>query len=659
MRRSVRRPLLVAGIVTPALAVTAAFVPTAGAQARAAHRSALPLAASPSQPATRSVIVLLRNQFSSTPATPGGLGRRSAAIAADQSHLLASVRGSGGTGVRAYRTANAFAAKVSAAEAGVLARDPSVLEVVPDSVIKGPVRPGDTRTAAPRGSARTPNAPVGPTPGPCPSDPGKPILEPEALQAIHAAYQDNTPSAQQVTTGAGTRVGYIADGVDVNNQDFVRADGSHVFFDYQDFTGDPAGTPTTGAEAFGDASSIAAQGLHSYDLSTFVNEAHPLPAGCTITVRGVAPGTSLAGYNVFGTANATTTSNFLQAIDYAVTVDHLDVLNESFGQNAIPDVATDPVRVFNDAAVAAGVTVVASSGDAGNNNSIGSPATDPLVISAAASTTHRLYAQVTAYGFQFSNGTWVNDNPSSLSSGGVTAGGRTVDLMAPGDLGWALCSTNLTLYTECGNFKDTPTGSGVQEFGGTSQAAPLTAGTAALVISLPQLREQDMGRGGIGSLGLWTTGQRRLEETATPPPTAARGPADGAQPPPHRQGRLAAPAAPVGLRPLPDRRAPGAAGAGPCGQAGAPALAAASDPRRTPEGRSPAGGSERPPPAPPPGHHWVWGQPTRRSRRARNGLARRSPSGGSPPPGPRSRCWSPRPRPAAQPCRRGARPGPG
>jgi hypothetical protein len=99
----------------------------------------------------------------------------------------------------------------------------------------------------------------------------------------------------------------LADGLDINHPDFIRG-GLPIFTDYADFTAEGPDAPTDGREAFGDASSIAAQGNVVYDLSQVVNPAHPLPPGCTVRVRGVAPGASLVALKIFGQSTQPLTS---------------------------------------------------------------------------------------------------------------------------------------------------------------------------------------------------------------------------------------------------------------------------------------------------------------------------------------------------------------
>ncbi|HZN18472.1 MAG TPA: S8 family serine peptidase, partial [Micromonosporaceae bacterium] len=470
LRRTYRASLLAAaltGLVVASVPVVSG-APTAGAAAPAGAREP--------------VIVILKNQHPELPARSAAAARK-ATVEREQAPLADRARRAGATDLKAFSVINGFAAKMTRPEAERLRADPGVAAVVPDRLL--PVR---GLTPQQRDAVRAQAASAAQVvPGTCPSDPDSPLLEPEALQGTHTAFRDPLrPQAQSIVDGTGVKVAWIADGLDPAHPDFVRADGTRVFTDYQDFSGTDPNLRGGGREAFGIASTVASQGRQAYDLSTFVNSAHPLPAGCTINVRGVAPGASLVGLNVFGSNNVAFSSLLVQAIEYAVTVAGVDVINESFGgkpyfgNNAYPTIGLDPVAMANDAAVAAGVTVVAATGSSGPTNTVGSPAVDPDVISVGAVTSYRIMAQTGYGGARTFATSWANGNGSAVSSGGVTALGRVPDLVAPGEDGWALCAPDPVRYADCVDFGGDP--SPVQVFGGTSLAAAAVAGAAALVV---------------------------------------------------------------------------------------------------------------------------------------------------------------------------------
>jgi hypothetical protein len=422
-----------------------------------------------SHTSTHRVVVVLGNQHRATPANRAHASSRSRALAADQAPLAHAVSASGGSVYRHFHAFNAFAAKVSPAEISRLRADRRVAKVVPDQLVQLP-----TQSAAPAATGSAAAVPT-PPPGACPSDPAKPISEPEALATTRS------DQAASLATGKGVTVAFFADGLDPDNPDLIRPNGQHVITDYRDFSGDGPNAPTGAAEAFGDASSVAAQGNQVYDLSDYTNAAHPLPKGCNITVKGIAPGASLVAMKVFGEESSAYNSVILQGLDWALSHDHANVLSESFGGYPVPDSTRDLTRAFNEQAVAAGATVVESTGDSGVESSVSSASSDPAVIAAGASTTLRAYSQTTSYGFNFASGRgWLSDNISSIESAGYAQGGRVLDLVAPGEANWALCSPNIAVYEECTSFAGK--GSGLQQFGGTSESAPFIAGGAALVI---------------------------------------------------------------------------------------------------------------------------------------------------------------------------------
>ena len=195
---------------------------------------------------------------------------------------------------------------------------------------------------------------------------------------------------------------------------------------------------------------------------------------CYFKLVGDAPGASLVDTNSIDTPesvagdplDAERVRRRSAAIDAAVLKAHADVINESYGYSNSPGSYVIHYAA-NDAAVDAGVTVVASSGDSGVQGTVSSPASDPKIIAAGATNTLRLNAM--AYGFAG----WVNDDITPLSSGGTTPDNKLVDLVAPGYGGEAACNPHGS---------DCPTNTQTEAFGGTSESSPLIAGAAADVI---------------------------------------------------------------------------------------------------------------------------------------------------------------------------------
>jgi hypothetical protein len=445
-----------------------------------------------SQNVNQNVIVVLGNQHTDLYGK-GSKAAREAAIATDQQPVLNELSSVGAKHVKAVHLSNMIAATVSKDEIAHLQSESGIAGVVPDRQVQLPTfNPASSLGPNDTSSSSAPNS--GPNPGSsaCTDQTNASTgqLEPEALQVMNAAFDNpNTPQAQSLADGTGITVATFGGAVDPAIADFQR-NGQSVVTNVN-FSGVPASAQHDAGESFIDVSSINAQGNKVYDAMQFATPGLNLYAHCYIRIRGVAPGAHVMAIDPGGTLF----SNLVLAIQYAVD-NGANILSESLGLSVYPDDSVNPWKIANDAATADGALVIVSSGDNGTQSTLSSPATDPNVLMAGGTTTLRWYSQLAFPAFVpgwVTNGYgYISNQIASLSSAGISQDGtRTVDMVAPGDTNWDLCSTAtipnpdphgppmIPQYPNCvaANHRLLPFSSA----GGTSESAPLLAGEAALV----------------------------------------------------------------------------------------------------------------------------------------------------------------------------------
>lgn len=485
--------ILASGLIVVALA-SGALAYVANSHAAASTQLLTPQqVAQLSQNVNQNVIVVLGNQHTDLYGR-GNKAAREAAIAKDQAPVLSELTSVKSKNITALHLSNMIAATVSKGEAAHLQSESGIAGVVPDVQVQLPsFNPADSLGSGT--ATASSNTVANPGASACTdttrANTGQ--LEPEALQVMNAAFDDpNTPQAQSLVDGSGITVATFGGAVDPNIQDFQR-NGQSVVTNVN-FSGVPASAQHDAGESFIDVSSINAQGNTVYDAMQFATPKLNIYNHCYIRIRGVAPGANVMAIDPGGTSF----SNLVLGIQYAV--DHgANILSESLGLSVYPDDGVNPWKIANDAATADGALVIVSSGDNGTQSTLSSPATDPNVLMAGATTTTRWYSQL---GFPAFIPGWVNNGYgyisnqiASLSSAGISQDGtRTIDMVAPGDTNWDLCSTasipnpaypatskqkTIPQYPNCvaANGQLLPFSSA----GGTSESAPLLAGEAALV----------------------------------------------------------------------------------------------------------------------------------------------------------------------------------
>ncbi len=200
--------------------------------------------------------------------------------------------------------------------------------------------------------------------------------------------------------------------------------------------------------------------------------------------RGVAPKARIVSLKVLNGAGGGLTSDVIAAIEFAIENREklkIDIINLSLGHPVYEPQATDPLVQAVEAAVRAGIVVVASAGNVGRNPETGavgyagitSPGNAPSAITVGAVDTAGTVSR-------------LDDRVASYSSRGPTwyDGTAKPDVVAPGHRLVAAAALRSSLYAELpgrriGRGKKLPQ---YLMLSGTSMAAAVTSGVVALMI---------------------------------------------------------------------------------------------------------------------------------------------------------------------------------
>jgi serine protease AprX len=211
------------------------------------------------------------------------------------------------------------------------------------------------------------------------------------------------------------------------------------------------------------------------------------------TFIGIAPNANLINLRVLDANGAGTDSAVIAAISAAIKLKstyNIRIINLSLGRPVFESYLLDPLCKAVEQAWKAGIVVVAAAGNEGRNNTLGTsgyatitaPGNDPLVITVGAmknmGSANRLDDLIASYS---SKGPSLIDHVVKPDI--VAPGNKTVSLLAAkGVISTKSTNVNLVPYSYYQNTTSTAASANYYQLSGTSMAAPMVSGAAALMI---------------------------------------------------------------------------------------------------------------------------------------------------------------------------------
>lgn len=210
------------------------------------------------------------------------------------------------------------------------------------------------------------------------------------------------------------------------------------------------------------------------------------------TFRGIAPNVNIINLRVLDAAGAGTDSAIIAAIEQAIALKatyNIRVINLSLGRQVFESYTLDPLCQAVEKAWNAGIVVVVAAGNNGRNNSMGtngyatiaSPGNDPFAITVGAmkdgGTVDRSDDLMASYS---SKGPSLYDHVVKPDL--VAPGNRIISAFASNSAIETKYPTNIVPVSYYKSTSSTQTSSTYFTLSGTSMAAPMVSGAAALLI---------------------------------------------------------------------------------------------------------------------------------------------------------------------------------